>query len=525
MELPGEIMQLRILMLEDTVTDAELAEHELRKAGLAYVARRVETREEFVAALEEFRPDVVLSDYKLPNFDGMSALEIMRSGYPDIPVIMVTGALPDYEAVELIHAGARDYVLKDRLARLAPAVQRALAAAADARARKNAEASLVRTNRTLRALSAGNHTLVHATSEEELLVNMCRAVTEEGGYVLAWVGYVQHDENKSVLPVAVHGSGSDFVKSVDVTWADAPRGRGPTGVAVRLGQTQICNDIANDRRMAPWHAAAKEYGFASNIALPLKNNGDVIGTLTLYAAEANAFNDEQVALLEEMAGDLAFGINTLRTRIERDHAVRESQRFFEELRASLEDALQAISATLEMRDPYTAGHQRRVASLAMAIAREMGLSDERVHGIRLVGIVHDIGKIHVPAEILSKPGKLNELEYSLIKMHPQTGHDILKGISFPWPIAQAVLQHHERLDGSGYPHGLKGEAILLEASIIAVADVVEAMASHRPYRAGLGLEAALAEIGKWRGECFDAQVVDACTRLFREKGFDLNNTA
>lgn len=156
------------------------------------------------------------------------------------------------------------------------------------------------------------------------------------------------------------------------------------------------------------------------------------------------------------------------------------------------------------------------------IARELGLAPEHIHGIRLAGTVHDVGKIGVPAEILSKPGQLNDIEFSLIKLHPTIGYEILKDVEFPWPIAQMVLQHHERLDGSGYPAGLKGEQILLETRILSVADVVEAMFSFRPYRPGLGIEKALAEIDGNRGVVYDPQVVDACLRLFKERGFSFD---
>ena len=189
------------------------------------------------------------------------------------------------------------------------------------------------------------------------------------------------------------------------------------------------------------------------------------------------------------------------------------------LLSNLEETLRAISTMLEKRDPYTAGHQQRVADLAEKIALELGLSKEQAHGIRLAGIVHDIGKIQVPAEVLNKPGQLTDIEFSLIKLHPQTGYDILKGIKFPWPIAEAVLQHHERLNGSGYPKGLKANQIIIEARIIAVADTVEAMSSHRPYRAGLGLEAALIQVSNARGIELDQDAVDACLRLFREQGY------
>ena len=205
----------------------------------------------------------------------------------------------------------------------------------------------------------------------------------------------------------------------------------------------------------------------------------------------------------------------------RINAEKELRLTMEILQKALKETIQAMSLTVETRDPYTAGHQKRVAELAGAIAEDMGFSKDRVEGIRMAGIIHDLGKIAVPAEILSKPGRINEFEFAIIKTHSQVGHDILKSIEFPWPIAQILLQHHERMDGSGYPLGIKGEDILIESRILAVADVVEAMASHRPYRPALGIDIALEEISKGRGVRYDADVVDACLKLFNEKKFEL----
>ena len=191
------------------------------------------------------------------------------------------------------------------------------------------------------------------------------------------------------------------------------------------------------------------------------------------------------------------------------------------LRRAMRGTLEALTLAVETKDPYTSGHQRRVADLARTIAMEMGLPDAELDGIRMAAFLHDIGKISLPAEILSKASRLSEVEFSLIKTHPQNGYDILKEIEFPWPVARMVWQHHERLDGSGYPLGLSGEDILLEARIIAVADVVEAMASDRSYRPMPGLEKALEEIGAQKGVLYDPAVVDACLRIFREKDFRL----
>jgi PAS domain S-box-containing protein/putative nucleotidyltransferase with HDIG domain len=206
---------------------------------------------------------------------------------------------------------------------------------------------------------------------------------------------------------------------------------------------------------------------------------------------------------------------------ERKRVEEELQRTLESLRKSFAATIQVMVAAVESRDPYTAGHQIRSADLAHAIATEMGLPPEKIDGIRAAGAIHDIGKLSVPAEILSKPTKLSELEFGLIKEHARKGYEMLKDVESPWPLAEIVHQHHERMDGSGYPRQLKGDDILIEARILAVADVVEAMASHRPYRAGLGINAALDEIEKNKGTIYDKTVADACLRLFREKGYQL----
>ncbi|MHC2994102.1 MAG: PAS domain S-box protein [Candidatus Atribacteria bacterium] len=200
---------------------------------------------------------------------------------------------------------------------------------------------------------------------------------------------------------------------------------------------------------------------------------------------------------------------------------KELRQSYQKLRKTMEGTINTIAKIVETKDPYTAGHQLKVSKLATAIAKEIELSPDSIEGIRIASLVHDIGKISLPAEILSKPSKLTEIEYSLIKDHSQVGYDILKSIEFPWPIAQIVLQHHERLNGSGYPHGLKGDDILLEARILAVVDVVEAMSSHRPYRPAWGIDKALEEISKNKGILYDPKVVDVCLKLFKKKEFKL----
>jgi PAS domain S-box-containing protein/putative nucleotidyltransferase with HDIG domain len=212
-------------------------------------------------------------------------------------------------------------------------------------------------------------------------------------------------------------------------------------------------------------------------------------------------------------------IRDITERKKNEERLRQGNR---ELREAFQSSIRALSSAIEMRDPYTAGHQERVTRLSVAIAREMGLDDDKVEGIRIAGMVHDIGKLSIPAEILSKPTKLQPIEYSMIQSHPLSGFTILENIPFPWPIARIVLQHHERMDGSGYPNKLAGEAILIEARIIAVADVVEAMSSHRPYRPALEPQEAMKEIRGGKGTVYDPAVVDACIRVISRPDFSFN---
>jgi PAS domain S-box-containing protein/putative nucleotidyltransferase with HDIG domain len=628
------IENIRILMLEDVPSDAELEKIELQDAGLAFTSLRVDTREAFEQALDEFKPDIILADYRLPAYNGREALEYTCRTHPQIPVIMVTGALGDEAAVELLKMGARDYVLKGNLARLASAIKRALSEEISIRNRKLAEEKylavfneamdgivlidcatwqvvdcnpefekqtgrilaqlkeikvweilppeqhelyrqtlleiqktgsgresnftmqkpgseivpiefsakllniqqqsviqsvtrdiserlqaeyvLRRANRALKTLSAGNLELVRAASEDELLREVTKVIVEKGGYHLAVVDYAEDYLEKTITPMAWFGTDESRYWAENISWADTEYGQLPVAKAIRSGTTQICRDIASDPAFKPWRDAALAHGYVSNIALPLSGGGRTFGGLSIYASEAEAFDDEEVLMLEELANDLAYGIITLRARVEHEqHATI--------LRQSLEQSIQIIADTVEARDPYTAGHQRRVGELAVAIAREMGLPEEQINGIHLAAIIHDLGKIHIPAEILSKPGKLSAIEYMFIKTHPQAGYDILKDVKFPWPIADIIFQHHERLDGSGYPQGLKSDQILLESKIIGVADVVEAMLSHRPYRPALRSEAAMDEIKRGRGSAYDPVIVDICLRLLIDKGFQFSS--
>jgi HD-GYP domain-containing protein (c-di-GMP phosphodiesterase class II) len=232
-----------------------------------------------------------------------------------------------------------------------------------------------------------------------------------------------------------------------------------------------------------------------------------------FLLRADAIKDESGKII---------GLIGLHTDItERKQAEEKLLQTLDRLRKAVGTTIQVLVSAVETRDPYTSGHQLRVADLAGAIAVEMKLTQEKIEGIRMAGAIHDIGKLSIPSEILTKPSKLTDLEFSLIKEHSRSGYNMLKDVESPWPLAQITYQHHERMDGSGYPRNLKGDEILIEARIMAVADVVEAMASHRPYRPSLGIDTALAEIEKNKGTHYDGAVADACLRLFREKRFQL----
>jgi putative two-component system response regulator len=205
------------------------------------------------------------------------------------------------------------------------------------------------------------------------------------------------------------------------------------------------------------------------------------------------------------------------------HITQQLQASVDSLKRAMEQTVNALATAMEKRDPYTVGHQQRVAKLACTMAQEMGFGRDEVEGIRIAGLLHDIGKISIPTDILNKPGRISQYEYMLIQEHPQSGYEILKDIRFEQPIVEIILQHHERVNGSGYPHGLKGKKIIPEARIMAVADVVEAMASHRPYRPSLGIDKALEEITRNRGVLYEPRSVDACLALFRDRDFSFND--
>jgi putative nucleotidyltransferase with HDIG domain len=282
-------------------------------------------------------------------------------------------------------------------------------------------------------------------------------------------------------------------------------GEGVAGWVVQTKKPLIVPDVTRDARFNPRIDALSGFHTRSILCVPLTSKGYLVGVVQVLNRKSGVgFSHQDQDMLVMLADHIGIAL--------------ENARNYQKVEEVLNQVVHTLSVTLEIRDPYTAGHQQRVSAIAAALAREMGMSESETKCLRLTGLLHDIGKIVVPAEILSKPGKLSDPELNLIKTHSRAGYEILKEVKFPWDVATIILQHHEHLDGSGYPGGLKGEEIVFEARVLAVADAVEAMASHRPYRPSLGLKKSLAEINLKRGVWYEAAAVDACLRLF-EKGF------
>jgi len=289
--------------------------------------------------------------------------------------------------------------------------------------------------------------------------------------------------------------------------AQVPFGKCLCGRAALTQETIFADHI--DERHEILYEDISPHG---HYCVPILFAGKTLGVIVTYIKEGHTFAESEKDFLTAIA-------NTLAGVIMRKRAEQELGQNYIRLQRALDATIQSMATASELRDPYTAGHQQRVTLLACAIAREMGLAEEKLAGLRAAGIVHDIGKLNIPSEILSKPGRLTEIEFNLIKTHSQAGYDILKPIDFGYPVANIVLEHHERMDGSGYPSGLKGGEILLESRILSIADVVEAITSDRPYRPGFGIEKALKEITDNRGKLYDSHAVDACLKLFNEKDY------
>jgi PAS domain S-box-containing protein len=392
------------------------------------------------------------------------------------------------------------------------------AAIRDITVKKEREHRLTAQNWALSAYAGAALALTPARNPQDLLRAVCEAITRESVYVLAWIGIAENGPDKLVRIAAATGSAVSFLDGLHLSWAeDEQTGNAAMGVCIRTGKMQNIFDSETSETYAPWRERARRHGIRSVVCIPLLVKDGWRGVLIIYAANPNAFEAPAIEVFQHLAEQIVHGVHALNQGLALDAGQIALAHMQEQLTEALSAMVMPMLAAMEMRDPYTAGHENRVAEIAVAIGNEMGWPEERLHGLRVAAQVHDIGKISIPAQILTKPTRLTAGEWALIHEHPETGYTILKDVPFAWPIAEIVRQHHERLDGSGYPLGLKGDAILPEARVMAVADMVEAMASHRPYRPAIKLNVVLQQIEKEAGSLLDVEAVRACATLFRQK--------
>ncbi|UCC40521.1 MAG: HD-GYP domain-containing protein [Candidatus Aminicenantes bacterium] len=388
------------------------------------------------------------------------------------------------------------------------------------KSRRNiSDEKLRKANRALKALIECNHAILKAKREEDLLDDLCWILVEVGGYAMAWFGFAQQKERKKILSVPKKGFEYSNLDLASIMWTNPDFDFSSVDKPLLSDEPTTTGKIVSESVYLPSRAEEIKRRCASYIAIPLVGKDQEYGALHIYARELDAFNTEEVELLTGLANSVAYGIEILRMRKGFSQVEKKIRQNAKKVQKTLEDTVKARASAVEARDSYTTGHQRRVSKLGSSIAKEMLLPKEQVEGIRIAGVIHDIGKIYVPPEILSKQSYLNEVELNIVKTHTQIGYDIVKPVKFPWPVADIILQHHERMNGSGYPSGLLEEEILVESKILGVADVVEAMFSHRSYRPARGINSALEEISRNKGTLYDPNTVDVCLKLFNKKSF------
>ncbi len=393
--------------------------------------------------------------------------------------------------------------------------------AVDITKQKNYENEMKHLNWSLLALSNGNAAIARAISEKDLIKTCCQALTTDNEYFpLCGVLAVTDDPQQRLKVISMSGKGIIY-EGDDLNFNRL------------VGQECILNALSSSRTEMQALVSPEQHSMIlsknetdkisvrSVLAVPLMYEDTVHFIFVMYSTSINSFTETVIRMFEELGNNILLGIVRNRIKDKYEKSVIEREKQSRKLEITFRQTLGALGSMLEHRDPYTSGHQKRVADLAAQIARLYGLEEHDINTIYLAATVHDIGKITVPAEILTKPSKLTDSEFEIIKVHPEAGYQVLKDIDFPGPIAQIVRQHHEYLDGSGYPLGLKGDEILIHSKILTVADIVEAMSTHRPYRPALGIEFALREIKKMREIKLDPKAVDICIDLFETNAYQL----
>lgn len=356
---------------------------------------------------------------------------------------------------------------------------------------------------SLELMTEINRLMILSATEDEFLKSVCDAFVRVGGYALTRIDVAVDDDAHNIRNLCFAGP-HGYVTDAVITWSnESPSGAGPIGRALKNHVAVQVDDLLQDTSAQPWHPLMEKFNLRSCVSIPFSLS-QTPAVLTAYASHTFAFPGRKFQRLQAIVHEIEFAAAHVNAIVETETA--------------LDGTIAALSQMTETRDPYTAGHQSSVGWLGEEIARRMGLEPALCKLIRQSGELHDVGKIAIPVEILTRPGRLGQSEFDLIRTHPIVGADILAKAHLPWPIVDVALQHHERLDGSGYPSGLKGDDVILPARIVAVADVVEAMTQRRPYRPALGSDFALAEIKRGAGAQYDASVVATCLQIF-EEGF------
>ena len=564
---------VNVLLIEDNPGDARLIQEMLVEGGgTQYTLECVDRLATGLARLVANDIGLVLLDLGLPDSQGFETFARVYAETPRVPIIVLSGLADENLAIKTVQKGAQDYIVKGQVDSYA--LVRTIRYAIE---RKHVEEEL----RSQALIFENIHDSIVVTDLEGNIIRWNPAAERMFGYyedevfqktlgMLAtrivtgqlrdgrWTGemnFTRKDETEgicetTVIPLrdehdnitAVFGVSHDITEQKRAEKALLESERKLRFVTDQVSDVIWSMDLkGNFTFITPSTERMIGYTVKEMLSMNLKqiltpeSNKMVIDLISRGMKTGK--KDPIVLELQQVCKDgskmwcevtAIFAtddnrpsgiIGVTRDISERKRSEAKLQRSYDKLRDTMIATVNTLASTVEMRDPYTAGHQRRVTILACAMAEEMGLTEEQFDGLRMAGLIHDIGKISVPVEILNKPGRLSRTEFDIIKSHPQAGYNILQEIELPWPVNQIILQHHERLDGSGYPQGLKNGGIMLEAKIVAVADVVEAMASHRPYRPALGIEAALEEITKNQGILYEPEMVDICKRLFIEKGF------
>ncbi|MFA5078109.1 MAG: HD domain-containing phosphohydrolase [Dehalococcoidia bacterium] len=458
---------ITILIVEDDPADARLIRKLLKDApGIDYRDRYAVNLAEGLELLRHNNISVVLLDLHLPDCRGTETLMAMKNEHIHTPIVVMTDPDDEKTRLEALKMGAQDYLVKGQID-----IHILFRAMRYAISRKQSEDAILKSKILLQNVIDSTPDWIYAKDQQHrfILVNKTFA------------------ESQHVQP-------QDMIGKPDTDF---------------FSDELCCGNPA--KGITGFHSDDNE-------AMDGKILHNLDNLVTWGDSSLHIYDTTKIPLYDESGR--AFAVLAYGRDITRRHkAENELAASYKALQKTLRDSINAMARIVDLRDPYTAGHQQKVAGLASAIAHEMGMDDAAVEHLIMASTVHDIGKMYVPADILSKPGRLSELEWEIIKTHSQGGFDILSGIEFSGPVALTVLQHHERLDGSGYPNKLQDGQILPEAKILAVADVVEAMASHRPYRPSLGIERALNEIEYKKGKLYDPAVVDICLGLFRDKAF------